>query len=222
MIVIKSAEEKILIKSLTVIVSIFVILNIINALISVPSLQIARLIDLDLESNLTTWFSSMLLAIAAFFAYKCSLFIKPKAPGKRMWQLLSLGLLGMSCDETAMIHENLGQAVNKYIFKVGIFSNSSWSVLLGPLITIILFIFAIRMKRYLKGSTRAIKLLIAGTLIYIVGAFMLESATNLLTPGNLEWLWRTMSILEETFEMTGTLLIIAGLIEYRKFLSSQN
>lgn len=86
-------DERILIKSLTIIIVTIILLNIINIVIDRPSWQIDRFVNVDIESNFTTWFSGLLLGIAAFFAYKCSLITKTNKKEQRMWQLLSLGLL---------------------------------------------------------------------------------------------------------------------------------
>src|SRR3989338_1044170 len=109
-------HEKRLIRILMIIIAGLILLNIINILLNKPSWQIDRFINVGEESNFPTWFSSMLLAIAGFFAYKCSLIIETQKKGKMIWQLLSIGLLGMSCDEVAMIHEHLGLFVNKHFF----------------------------------------------------------------------------------------------------------
>ena len=113
-ILIKKLEEKewrLLSASLITLTLGIVLLNIVSALDLIPFWQIRRLIDVGEESNFTTWFSSIMLAIAAYFAYQCSVAAESKKDGKRMWQLLSLGLLGMSCDEVAMIHEHLGKVI---------------------------------------------------------------------------------------------------------------
>jgi len=213
-------NENRLIKTLVLVTVILVGLNIISELLGNPSWQIERLIKLDYEVNLPTWFSSMVLAIAAYFAYKCSLAVKTIKAGKRMWQLLSLGLLGMSCDETAQIHEKLGNIINKYFFHQKRFS-SAWVVFLGPFILTAMFIFAFKMKRYLKGSRRAVKYLLLGFFLYIAGAFLLDMTINFLSSENVKRFYLIESISEETCEMFGTILFIKGLIIHYKLFNEQ-
>lgn len=208
-----------LIKTLLIITSIIVILNIIDELIGHPSWQVERLIGVGYEGNFPTWFSSMLLAIAAYFSYKCSVLAKD---GKRVWKLLALGLIFMSCDEVAQIHEHFGSTLHKYFFNnMEAIKHSSWVVILGPAVLLIVLIFAFKMKKYLKGSKQAVKFLLLGAFVYIFGAFILETATNLLNHENLEWLWRIENILEESCEMFGVILIIKGLMKHLKFLSGE-
>ncbi len=205
-----------LLKSLTIITSIIVMLNIIDELIGHPSWQIERLIGVGHEGNFPTWFSSMLLAIAAYFAYKCSVLAKE---GRRIWKLLGLGLLFMSCDETAQIHEHIGNTLHKYFFNnIEAIKHSSWVIILGPVVLLAVLIFSFKMKKYLKGSKQTAKFLLLGAFIYIFGAFILEATINLLNHENLEWLWKIENILEESCEMFGVILIIKGLIKRTDYL----
>ena len=199
------------------IVTALILLNIIDELIGHPSWQIERLINVGLEGNFPTWFSSMLLAIAAFLAYRCAIIVKE---GRSLWGLLSLGLLFMSCDEVAQIHENLGNVLNKYLFRSSGIEHSAWVITLGPFVLLAFVIFAIKFKKYLRGSYKAMRALIIGAIVYIFGAFILESTINLLNHGNLEWLWKIENILEEACELFGAIVILIGLNKHHEFLSS--
>ena len=217
MLEIETLEEKRLIKVLVMFTVAIILLNIINRLLGESSWQISRLIRVGMESNLPTWFSSMMLAMAAFFAYRCSLVMTKKEGGRRMFQLLTLGLLGMSCDEVSQIHENLGKTINKYYFHLKNI-NSSWVILLGPFVLIFLIIFSLKIRKHLAGSVKAVKFLTLGFFIYITGAFLLEATSNFLNHLSLEWLWQIETLLEESFEMIGIILIIKGLQEHYMFL----
>jgi len=207
-----------LIKLLYIIIAILITLNIIDLIVGQPSWQITRLINIDIESNVPTWFSSIILAIAAFLSYKCSLAVGEERYKKRTWQLLSLGFLAMSCDEVAMIHEHLGATINKYFTGLkGL--NSTWIVILGPFVLILVFIFIIMMKKSLIGSKKASRILLFGVGMYIVGAFFLEATVNVLNKGNLTVLLPAEHIIEELFEMSGAVIIIKGLLEHYKFLT---
>jgi len=215
-------NENKLIKILAIIIFVIVVLNIFNVVFNKPSWQLDRFINVCEESNFPTWFSSMLLVIAAYFAYKCSITAKTKERGRGMLQLLSLGLLGMSCDEVAMIHENMGEFVNRHFFKIANLK-SEWVILLGPIVLFIIIVFVIKMSKYLKDSAKAKKFLVMGAFIYIFGAFILEATLNVICQQEFQFksLYKIEYILEEFLEMTGVVLIIKGLIEHFRFLSSQ-
>lgn len=205
---------------LSLIAIIIIASNLINILLGEPSWQITRLIDLDTEANIPTWFSSILLFIAAFFAYHCSLLAKTRQNGKTIWQILSLGLLVMSCDEVATIHERLGFVINKYIFKFPKPESHTWLLMIGPLAVIIILSIIIRIKKYLKGSTKALRLLTIGVLIYFFGSIVLESTVRFLHSNHLDVLYRIEVILEEFFEMIGVIIIISGLVEHNRSLNT--
>ena len=211
-------NEKKLIKTLFYIASSLIVANIINELIiSKLSWQINRFVNLGLESNFPTWFSSMLLALASLYAYKCSFVSRKRKGEQKIWQLFALVLLGMSCDEVAMIHESIGSVLNKYVFNFGFVKHSPW-VLLMPFILLAIIILAVYIKRSLTGSFTAIRFLAIGGTVYIFGGFVCESTINFLNHENLEWLWRIENILEESCEMFGVIIIIMGIIEHRNFL----
>lgn len=198
------------------IAAIIVLLNIANELTGRLSWQINRLVNVDEESNLPTWFSGMLLAIASFFAYKCSLAANRVAGERFMWRLASFGFLAMSFDEVAMIHENVGLVLRKHFHITW-----NWSATIGPFILVLIIIFALNMIRYLKDSKKAFLLLAIGVVVYVGGAFLLEATNDLIDYDSLKYLFRTESILEESFEMFGVIIIIKGLIEHRKFLAKR-
>lgn len=207
-------------KWLTLIAIIIIASNIINILLGEPSWQITRLIDLDAEANIPTWFSSILLFIAAFFAYHCSLLAKTRQNGKTIWQVLSVGLLVMSCDEVATIHERLGFVINKYIFRFPRPESHTWLLMIAPLAIIVILGICVRIKKYLKGSTKALRLLTIGVLVYFFGSIVLESTWMFLCSNHLDVLHRVEVILEESFEMIGVIIFISGLVEHNKFLNT--
>lgn len=153
------------------------------------------------------------MAIAALYAYKCSVAVNK---GRWAWRLFALGLLGMSCDEVAMIHENVGLALDRH-FSI----KANWSMLFGPGLLIIILIFAIKLRGYLKGSAKAIWLLSLGAVVYVFGAFFLESTNNFLDFDRLKQLFQVEVFMEESFEILGVITIISGLMEHHSFLTRQ-
>ena len=141
------AQEKQWIGALVFFVFLIIFLNIVNILCGEPFWQITRLIDVGLEANIPTWFSSLMIAACAYFAWGCSREVKVDQAGKRMWRVLALGLLAMSCDETAMIHENIGKVLYKYWFQFLDIGRSPWIILLGPFVLVAILWFVGRLRR---------------------------------------------------------------------------
>jgi hypothetical protein len=210
--------EKLFIRILFLIVASIVFANILNELCGKPYGQITRVINMDMEANFPTWFSSMLLATAAFFSFNCSRIIKSKQGSQKLWVLLFLGLLAMSCDETAVIHENIGMIINNYFFNLNL--RSHWIVFIGPFILLVIFLFARKMKPYLTESKQARRFFFSGVLTYILGAFVLEFLLNFISRDNVR-LAIIESTLEETCEMVGAILIIQGLLKHSRFLNGE-
>lgn len=206
-------NEKVLLRWLVAVVSVIILLNIISVTIGIPSWQITRLIAVGEESNFPTWFSSLLLAIAGVFAYKCALASNNERGNQIMWKLLSVVFWGMSCEEVAMVHEHIELGLNEHFaFKY------NWTAILGPFILLIVAVFIFKMKRCLKNSPKAARILALGVFIYIGGAIFLESTLNFLDPSHFQWFFKIENIAEESFEMFGVILIIKGLIMHHKHL----
>jgi len=193
------------------------VLNLVDLLLGRPSWQITRLFYLGFESNFPTWFSSMLLAVAAALAYAISVSAADSTEGRRIWQVVSLGFLTMSCDEVAMIHEHLGNTLNKYVFHVEGVNRTAWVVLVGPLALFVLVYIVLKVRKHLAGAVRAKRLLFSGMLVYVLGAFFLEATLLLFHYEGHEVLNCIECIFEELFEMLGILLVIKGLLEFRRF-----
>jgi len=115
-------KRKNFVQILCVIAGSLVIANLVCAYFEHPIWNIHRLINLGAESNFTTWFSSLLLAVGAYFAYECSTLIPKGTIEKKWWQLTAWGVLLLSCDEVAMIHEHFGDLITKYFFFYPLFS----------------------------------------------------------------------------------------------------
>ncbi len=210
-------NESKLIRSLFVIAAMLLLANIINLFTAKYCWNFDRLFSFRLESNFSTWFSSMLLAIASYFAYSCSVASKTYQNGKRMWQFLAVCLIFMSLDETAMIHESIGLLLRKYAFRPGSV-NSAWVIVSGPIVLFTIIIFTFKLKKYLKFSKKVRDMLLTGALLYLSGAFVLEATINFMPHSEPRWLWASEYIIEEACEILGVIFIIKGLMEQRKLL----
>ncbi len=209
-------SQRDLTRNLTAAALILICLNVANLFLGQPSWQFTRLIHLGLESNLPTWFSSLMLAVAAFYAYRCSL-REERRGAKTLWMIFSFGFLAMSCDEVAMIHESLGGMINKYFTRQPCIGHSAWVVLLGPIAVLLILVFCLRLKKYFLDSPGA-RLFFLGASVYVLGAFLFEATINFLNHDSLEWAFRLENLLEESCELFGVILIISGLRYHERYL----
>jgi hypothetical protein len=157
--------------------------------------------NLDGESNIPAWFSSLqffsLFALSLFYSLK----IEVKHL-RRFYYLLSLLFLFFSADETAMIHETIAKRFIADGFH-------SW-MLVYPVIIIILGI------PFLKGISAFLKER-AGRAVFIIGACLFVA-------GGIGWemwgyfmdtrsvLYKFSVMLEESFELFGGSLMIYALL----------
>lgn len=183
--------------------------NLFNLALGRPWWTVTQLIDLGMESNLPTWFSSLLWAVAAGFAWVCG-----RCGGARRdrntFRVLAVLLALFSMDEVAMVHERVGGVLARRLLPdlVAVFPHTSWPLVLGPPVLAVLVAVALYAWPVLCRTPRAAGLLIGGLTCAVAGGMVLEFAINFLNHMDLEWLWQLEVVAEETLELTGVWLTL--------------
>lgn len=187
------------------------------------SWQAERTFRLSGEANVPTWASSLLWALAALAAVGCGQRSSVERH-QRTWRLAALGLLFLSCDEVAMLHEELGRVVER-LLKTSLALSPSvwipWSVTLGPLMVVGAAWIWRRLRECLSDSPAARRRIQAGLLVFLTGAIGLELIEKLLLADWLEWARRVEVVIEESCEMFGGLAILSGLLLHQRPLQQQ-
>jgi hypothetical protein len=197
---------------------ILVAANIADLVFGKPFWGITRFIYLGYDDNVSAWYSSMLLAAAALLAYECSTYAKRKNIKGGLYFLLFAGLLlFMSADELARFHEIIGGYAAKYfsISTQDFAKHSAWVWVGGPVIIAVFSGFIFLLKKLFSLVPGSMLFLVAGFSLIILGGVFLESTINFLNQQELQWLWDVEVVLEESLEMTGTILISYALILWR-------
>ncbi len=124
----------------------------------------------------------------------------------------------MSCDESAQLHETLGNLVLK---KTGIsvesFSkNSNWVWFGGPIVIILFFFTGLYLKKPFSKAPGTFKFLVWGFVVIIFGGVILESTTNWLNHEDLQWVWNIEIVIEESLELLGELAISYSLVLWKE------
>lgn len=212
-----------LVQKLSIVTLVLIGIHVVNLLAGGPSWQVERLFHLGLEGNLVTWFSSLLWALAALAAYQC--FQASAEPlERRLWRWMSAGMLVLSIDEVAMIHESFGHALSKHFLSPVVketFRATVWPVVLGPLVLFTVIVFSVAIWYCVRESVPAGRRIFLGVLMMLLGGWFLETTTNFLNHGPLEWLWQVEIIAEESLEMFGVIVLFSGLLIHQKFLKRQ-
>jgi hypothetical protein len=164
-----------------------------------------RLLDLNVEGNLPTWFSSGLLFVAA--ALLGGLAVNAGSGHRRAWGLLAMVFFGLSLDEAASIHE-MSNAPLRRILHLGPALYFPW-IILGGLVAALVVIAEWRLLRSLPRRT-AFRFIIAG-IVFVSGALGLEALAAPLYATHAQPLAHTALVTAEEFlEMLGISLFIVA------------
>jgi hypothetical protein len=177
--------------------------------------------NLDSDTNIPAWYSSMMLAVAAILAFECSGIARKFGRNDQlMFFFFCMLLVLMSCDEIVRFHETIPERLKLFMGMENgdWFDDHPWVVLGGPSVAIVFGTMGWLLYRVMVRSTASLKLLFLGFSAIILGGVVLESAIDLV-----EWrvLWKIELIVEESLEMTGTLLICSSLITWRDHVHTE-
>lgn len=175
-------------------------------------------LDLNGEGNVPTWFSSLLLCGAALGAAR-SAQQRPAAEWLG-WTVLAAGLLVMAGDELLQGHEAIGRAFNRLIFHDARWAGlrpwaqrfrATWTLAVAPLVLLWVGVVCVRLRGAWAGADHARQQVVAGAWCFVLGAFGLELSKYLLPAALPAWGGQLRYVLEESLEMSGSLLMLSGL-----------
>ena len=172
-----------------------------------------HIFDVDHDTSIPTWYSSVSLFFSACLLFWISLFC-PSDNHFWYWRILSIIFVMLSIDEVAMIHEKIGSFIGSInLFEYISFFNYRW-VLFGIPLTIIIALVYLRFILTLPIKIRCF-FLVSGTL-FISGAIGVEMLTahydSLYGYNNLTY--HLLTTLEELLEMAAIVLFIHALLAY--------
>ena len=188
-----------------------------NYLADRPFWKLTTFLDLNGESNLPTWYSSIqwfgAAALLGIFTQRNFRLSQSKS-----WLLVVLPLvfLALSLDEVARIHEWLGQKSDKFVLgasrETTMFSKPGiWMFAIGvPFLTF--FAGLIRsVQAYFKRASGAFVKINLGIAIMLTGAIGIEILSNFVTPNSVYSVIQVFS--EELCEMVGATVVLWGSYE---------
>lgn len=190
-----------------------------------PKHILIKLFDLNGEANLPAWYSSMqlfgvsiLLGVFAYYNFNKHNF--------HSWSLVLLAVLFfiLSADEVAQIHERVGKIIDILFPKYGrtenFFKNTGiWMFVIGiPFIVVLIFLLKSSWVYFRNYKGISIRLII-GIIIWLFGALVAESFSNLWEQGTKSFIVEVY--FEESCEMIGITFIFWAsyiLIARNKFM----
>jgi hypothetical protein len=175
-------------------------------------LAVEKMLDVNKEGNVPTWFSSgMLLGCALLVAGIAALVRQAGGPFVMHWIGLALVLAFLSLDEATVLHERLTTPV------AGVLGENArgplrfaWIIPAGIVVGLIGLAY-LRFLAHLPARARS--LLRAGVILYLTGAVGMEIAGGMALDELGSWtLYALVTTAEETLEMLGTLTILCALL----------
>lgn len=168
-----------------------------------------QLLGVAYEQNLPTWYVSCLLALCSLLLLMISISEeKQQSAYARHWLILGLGFLYISCDESAMIHEQCFNGLNS----TGIFYYG-W-VIPGAIVVAIFGAAFLPFLGQLPDRTRN-RFVVAG-FVYVGGALCLDMVCGYLheQSGTDTLLYGMVDLTEEACEFLGVTLFLLALLDY--------
>lgn len=187
----------------------------IEKLLGFNDTQFVRLVDVSEEANITSWFSSALLLMAALLLFVITRLKKiDQAPFSRHWGFLSLVFMFLSLDEAAKIHEMMIKPLRSLFHATGIFYYS-WLIVAIPLVILFAVIY-MRFVFSLPNRTR--NQVIAAAFLFLAGAVGFEMLGGLFYNVELSGVYLSSILVtfEELLENLGIVIFISALMTYIK------
>lgn len=180
---------------------------------SIPvKFQFMRMFNLDMEANLPTSFSFVILLFSAFLFYLLSKMPEEKNENRPFWLGLSFVFLFLAFDESSKIHEAIGDLTDIFIHTSNGYLSYPWVISYTALV-LVLGVFYIRffwrMKRKVFFS------FIVAAVLYLSGAlgFEILGAKEASLHGADTVLYAIYSTVEESLEIFGVIFLIKILLD---------
>lgn len=168
------------------------------------------LLSLSAEGNLPTWFASSLLLGCACTAGAIAARLAPAARWRRHWWGIAIALGGVSLDEVAGLHEQLGGT-----FGTGGILYFDWVLIAGPVVAVLAVLY-LPFLRALSSPTRE-RMLVAAV-VFVSGALVMELPLGWWTEraGSDGVGYALIDWVEETLELVGASLALVALVAHHQ------
>ncbi len=176
---------------------------------------IVGLFNVDFEMNIPTFFSVLMLLLAALLlGITAILKRQARAPYVFHWNLLALGIFFIGMDEFTALHEKLSEPLRRLLAweTMGVF-HFAW-VIPGILLVLVLAVLYYRFVMDLEREMR-LRFLLAGFL-YLGGAIGLELIGGRYAEAHGSWnlMYSMITTVEESLEMAGLILLVDATLRY--------
>lgn len=173
-----------------------------------------KLLNVNLESNLPTYFSALVLMADAFLLALIAYGRKSLGEVHWRWMCLSFVFVFISFDEMFQIHEQFRAPMEALFNTTGVFY-FAWFI---PYIAIMIVLGIAYYKFMMRLPKRILRLFIISAVIFVSGAVGMEAVGGMHAEVHgeetLTYAW--MYSFEEFLEMTGGVIFLYALLSYIK------
>ncbi|AXK36066.1 hypothetical protein DVA86_29180 [Streptomyces armeniacus] len=178
---------------------------------AIPTIR--RFVNVDVEANLPTWWNSTLLLAVAGTALTAALLSGRGArPGRLSWLALAAATALLSMDESASLHERLGEVGKSWKEWAGVSLPTHAWVLPGAVLAVAGTVCAVLWARKLPRDLRFG--LLAALAVYLGGALLTEAFNGWAHSNDYSTALMLGTIVEEGLEMSACLVALATLGRY--------
>jgi len=177
--------------------------------------KLVKLLNVDLELNVPTFFSSFILLVSSMLLGVISVLKRmQRAPYVVHWAVLSAGFLFMAFDETVSVHERLIEPVRPLLGQgnLGIWY-FAWVV---PAILLVLALSLVFLRFVMNLPVRIRQWFLIAAALYLGAAigFELFEGSHVEVYGKENLVYLTLATIEEGAEMAGVIIFIRALLDY--------
>lgn len=178
---------------------------------SIPTIR--RLVNVDVEANLATWWNSTLLLAVTGMALTAALLSSRGArPGRLSWLGLAAGTALLSIDESVSLHERLGEVGKSWKEWAGVsLPTHAWllpGVILAAAGSVCAVLWARKLPPHLRYG------LLGALAVYLSGALLTEAFNGWAHGNGHSTVLMLGTIVEEGLEMSGCVVAVAVLSRY--------
>jgi len=174
-----------------------------------------QMVDLDQEANLPTLFSSTILLISAFLFYLLNLKSKISQDNQhRYWIGLSIIFIFLGFDESATIHETIGDMTEQFVNTNG-YLHYPWVISYSVVVILLGFVY---FRFFFNMEKKIFWKFVKAASIFLSGAIGLEllGAKEASLHGSDTMLYCYYYTIEESLEMFGVIYLINILLNLLK------
>lgn len=175
--------------------------------------DVLNLFSVNLEESIPTWYSTILLFVAAVLLTFIALVKFRELDGYRwQWLGLAVGFVYLSIDEGAGIHELFVDPLKLAFNPTGFFA-FGWQIVAIPVVLVVMLLYT---RFIFQLPTRSRLWLIFSGGLYLGGALIVEgiSANQWDINDGISMVYLSIATIEELFEMLGVVLFIYTLLDY--------